>query len=603
MSQKLLLSQQLFEEASRRVDFNRNFITTKIKQATGWERLDNGTWVFETNDKEKDFSAKDKPNKAFKGIKDFQNYLTNFQDDLIQKSNDKNRPLRLKDICEDKQLNMIYPDIENTQVVFTNDSISPMINVNDGVLKYNLALFSKSNKTEAGIRALISQGTQYLIQQKEGYDISDTLVNATNLDRFLQKIAKGNYAQNIDYANAETIKETINNLRSEVIDDISQMFARTVASRALNESDFNVSINDDINTIRESISKISDAAMQKIELRTKFDYDIKDDSALFQMSEEEGVRQQYFNTDQWLKAPNGANSNLNERQWCQVRTASFKKFFGDWENDPANASKVIDENGEPKVVFHDTNAKQVINKETGENWNNLDYLEKDKWRERQDWDDFWEEQDFYIFNNNNARTSIEMPAYFFAPKADPYHEYGSRRIQAFLNIRNPIADPVIENAGVTDFAGLEYMDKLIEAGYDGFIRTDEDGAYEINSFYPNQIKSATENTGSFDPENPDIRFQATDEEKATALAYLDTFEDEVEKNRILANLNHKEIGATGWADLVYQCLNVRNDLKKLFNNEEIAETSLFNDSTVATYFKLAKAGPDAIYNYFNSKDH
>jgi hypothetical protein len=53
-------------------------------------------------------------------------------------------------------------------------------------------------------------------------------------------------------------------------------------------------------------------------------------------------------------APNGKPSNLNESQWNQVRTPQFKAWFGDWENDAANASKVVDENGEPMVVYHGT---------------------------------------------------------------------------------------------------------------------------------------------------------------------------------------------------------------------------------------------------------
>ena len=52
------------------------------------------------------------------------------------------------------------------------------------------------------------------------------------------------------------------------------------------------------------------------------------------------------------KAPNGKPSNLTEQQWLQVRTPAFKQWFGDWENDPANASKILDENGEPLVVYH-----------------------------------------------------------------------------------------------------------------------------------------------------------------------------------------------------------------------------------------------------------
>ena len=53
-----------------------------------------------------------------------------------------------------------------------------------------------------------------------------------------------------------------------------------------------------------------------------------------------------------LLAPNGKVSNLTERQYAQVRTKAFKRWFGDWENDPKNASKVVDENGEPLVVYH-----------------------------------------------------------------------------------------------------------------------------------------------------------------------------------------------------------------------------------------------------------
>lgn len=37
-----------------------------------------------------------------------------------------------------------------------------------------------------------------------------------------------------------------------------------------------------------------------------------------------------------------------------IGTYAFKNWFGDWENDPANASKVVDESGKPKVVYHGT---------------------------------------------------------------------------------------------------------------------------------------------------------------------------------------------------------------------------------------------------------
>ena len=58
-------------------------------------------------------------------------------------------------------------------------------------------------------------------------------------------------------------------------------------------------------------------------------------------------------------APNGQPSNLNDEQYKIVRTPEFKNWFGDWENDPANASKVVDENGEPLVVYHGSPAIDI----------------------------------------------------------------------------------------------------------------------------------------------------------------------------------------------------------------------------------------------------
>lgn len=37
-----------------------------------------------------------------------------------------------------------------------------------------------------------------------------------------------------------------------------------------------------------------------------------------------------------------------------TKTPEFKNWFGDWENDPSNASKVVNEDGSPKTVYHGT---------------------------------------------------------------------------------------------------------------------------------------------------------------------------------------------------------------------------------------------------------
>lgn len=47
--------------------------------------------------------------------------------------------------------------------------------------------------------------------------------------------------------------------------------------------------------------------------------------------QKEDIRKRYKGTSQWMKAPNGAATNLTEDQWLTVRTDAFKKWFGDWE--------------------------------------------------------------------------------------------------------------------------------------------------------------------------------------------------------------------------------------------------------------------------------
>ena len=53
-------------------------------------------------------------------------------------------------------------------------------------------------------------------------------------------------------------------------------------------------------------------------------------------------------------APNGQPSKLTPEQYKLVRTPEFKAWFGDWENSPETASKVVDSNGEPLICYHGT---------------------------------------------------------------------------------------------------------------------------------------------------------------------------------------------------------------------------------------------------------
>lgn len=53
----------------------------------------------------------------------------------------------------------------------------------------------------------------------------------------------------------------------------------------------------------------------------------------------------------YAKAPNGNRSNLNERQWLQVRTKTFKRWFGDWESVAPKAENSNDTVGGSPVAL------------------------------------------------------------------------------------------------------------------------------------------------------------------------------------------------------------------------------------------------------------
>ncbi len=69
----------------------------------------------------------------------------------------------------------------------------------------------------------------------------------------------------------------------------------------------------------------------------------------------------YGGREAYDRAKAAGKTKLNYGQWVQVRTPNFKAWFGDWEDDPENASKVVDSaTGEPMVVYHGGTAGNVF---------------------------------------------------------------------------------------------------------------------------------------------------------------------------------------------------------------------------------------------------
>jgi hypothetical protein len=155
-----------------------------------------------------------------------------------------------------------------------------------------------------------------------------------------------------------------------------------------------------------------------------------------------------------LLAPNGKPSNLTAEQYKLVRTPAFKNWFGDWINDPENSSKVVDDNGEPLVVYHGTHKY------------------------------------FSVF---------KTPVYF-SSRAE-YSKWFGNVVSCFLLIKKPLFSLI----PVTSLKHA-FSDYCKKNGFDGGI-----DKYEITNIFfvisPNQIKLADGTNTTFDGNNPDIRFE------------------------------------------------------------------------------------------------
>jgi len=257
-----------------------------------------------------------------------------------------------------------------------------------------------------------------------------------------------------------------------------------------------------------------------------------------------------------LLAPNGKPSKLTPEQHAQVRTPAFKKWFGDWEafaaegrtvweDDKGAVSKVVDpDTGEPLVVYHGSPESGFAEFEGERNPRGTAAT-------------------FFSDSEAIARTYSGRRA----PEADPGSE--DRRpglYPVFLNIRDPYeehfeganwdgsregqfivqdenGDPVYAEDGSEFFNSKEEARRVAEEN-NGEVwdapeffestnsvveraRRNNDGAIMRSVvdngaladewipsdvfavFKPSQIKSATRNTGAFDPANPDIRASST----------------------------------------------------------------------------------------------
>lgn len=50
------------------------------------------------------------------------------------------------------------------------------------------------------------------------------------------------------------------------------------------------------------------------------------------------------------------SEKVNLRVQNQTQTRQFARWFGDWQNNPSRASQIVNEDGSPKIMYHQTDA-------------------------------------------------------------------------------------------------------------------------------------------------------------------------------------------------------------------------------------------------------
>lgn len=267
------------------------------------------------------------------------------------------------------------------------------------------------------------------------------------------------------------------------------------------------------------------------------------------------------------------DDNVNRKINKITQSKQFIRWFGDWQNSPAKASKVVDNNGEPLVLYH----------QTGKEFTTFDAKQKGS-------GEFDSEMPTGIFmkptnNDIGVGGNIQMPLYasiknplivnnrselvkFYDKNVQGYtkaksaidsvneeykakfNEEMKRENEEYQKLWNAKKNGEISEEEYQKSISRDALDEIMEewenkvneasrnakaliddyfknSNYDGVIVNNDVGSFGRSTktfiaFENTQVKSATDNIGTFDGNNPDIRYSLDEDydytdEKAGAI--------------------------------------------------------------------------------------
>lgn len=242
----------------------------------------------------------------------------------------------------------------------------------------------------------------------------------------------------------------------------------------------------------------------------------------------------------------------------QTKSEAFKEWFGDWENEPESASKVVNEDGTPRIIYHQTaaefnvfsNANPLAGRNDSETPNGFFAKDNDAdigvggnkqmalygdmkkplhFKDRAEAKAWYSEHiDGYRGLTEKLNKLDEEYQSKYDAQETANDEYYEQNYEAYVVDDAEVTQKILENEDKLDdileqwkedteaIRGelRELLDSYFienDSGYDGII-LDFDGRRKGENvksyiFFKNtQLKSATDNVGLFDRRNPDIRY-------------------------------------------------------------------------------------------------
>lgn len=210
--------------------------------------------------------------------------------------------------------------------------------------------------------------------------------------------------------------------------------------------------------------------------------------------EERRAEPPWVTMEKMLEEEGLSDGNILFRVAPPTDSEAFRQWFGD--------SKVVDENGDPLVVYHGTGSEftEFDIKRSGENFREVTSAG----------------EGFFFFTDYAGPQSIGSSASEYATHAAKRNGGSANVMPVYLSMQDPLVVDVTNYGDFAvfgfDVASADIKRWMRKGRHDGVIAYHADDSQKVYAVSnPSQIKSVN-NRGTWDAENPDIRFKVSEDE-------------------------------------------------------------------------------------------